>query len=121
MSISSNNLIINISDATNFYIGQKVSIAGLLPFTQIYRYNQGGIMTFTANSSFIKFSVNCNINYPQSSYSKIDTSKLYVTISGITGNGLTTYIGNIPINLINKIQQIYLTSDYDASGTINTF
>ena len=121
MSISSNNLIINISDATNFYIGQKVSIAGLLPFTQIYRYNQGGIMTFTANSSFIKFSVNCNINYPQTSYSKIDTSKLFVTISGITGNGLTTYIGNIPINLINKIQQIYLTSDYDASGTINTF
>lgn len=121
MSIISNNLIINVLDSTNFYVGQKVSIAGLLPFTQIYRYNQGGIMTFTQGSQFIKFYVNCNINYPQSSYSKIDTTKLYVTISGVTGNDLTTYIGNIPINLINKTQQIYLTSDYDISGTINTF
>jgi hypothetical protein len=121
MSISANNLIINLTDSTNFYIGQKVSIAGLLPYTQIYRYNLNGIMTFTANSSYIKFSVNCNINYPQSSYQKIDTSKLYVTISGITGNDLSTYIGNIPINLINKTQQIYLTSDYDSSGTLNTF
>ena len=121
MSIIANNFIINVSDSTNFYIGQKVTIAGLLPFTQIYRYNKNGIMTFTANSSYIKFSVNCNINYPQSSYQKIDTSKLYVAISGITGNDLTTYIGNIPINLINKTQQIYLTSDYDSSGTINTF
>jgi len=121
MSIVSNNLIINVSDSTNFYIGQKVSIAGLLPFTQIYRYNQGGVMKFTQGSQFIKFSVNCNINYPQTSYSKIDTSKLFVSISGITGNDLTTYIGNIPINLINKTQQIYLLSDYDTSGTINTF
>lgn len=121
MSISANNFIINVTDSTNFYIGQKVTIAGLLPYTQIYRYNQNGIMTFTANSSFIKFSVNCNINYPQLSYQKIDTSKLYVVISGIIGNDLTTYIGNIPINLINKTQQIYLTSDYDISGTLNTF
>jgi hypothetical protein len=121
LSIISNNLIINIIDPTNFYIGQKVSIAGLLPYTKIYRYNQGGIMTFINASQFIKFSINCNINYPQSSYSKIDISKLFVTISGITGNDLSTYIGNIPINLINKTQQIYLTSDYDISGTINTF
>ena len=78
-------------------------------------------MTFVQGSQFIKFSVNCNINYPQSSYSKIDITKLFVSISGITGNDLSTYIGNVPINLINKIQQIYLTSDYDISGTINTF
>jgi hypothetical protein len=121
LSIVENYLLINVSDASNFYVGEKVSIAGLLPFTQIYRYNQNGIMTFTNNSSYIKFSVNCNITYPQSTYSKIDISKLYVTISGVTGNDLSTYIGNIPINLINKTQQIYLTSDYDLSGTINTF
>lgn len=120
-SIVSNQLIISVQDATLFYIGQKISIAGLLPFTQIYRYNQNNYMLFTLNSLYIKFSVNPNITFPQSSYAKIDTTKIYVTISGIAGNDLSSYIGNIPINLINKTQQIYFTSDYDISGTLNTF
>ena len=126
MSISANNLIINVVDSTQFYVGQKVSIAGLLTFTQIYRYNDTGydgtgLMVFTKNSPYIKFKVNPNITYPVSSYAKIDTTKLYVAISGIIGDFPDTYIGNIPVNLINKTQQIYLTSDYDLSGTLNTF
>ena len=121
LSIQSNSLIITITDPTQFYVGQKVSIAGLLPLTKIYRYNSGGIMTFYAGSSYVKFSLNANLNYPQSSYSSLDTSKLYVTISGIVGNNLSTYIGNIPINLINKTQQIFFTSDYDSTGTLDTF
>jgi hypothetical protein len=121
LSIQSNNLIITMPNVTNFFVGQKVVISGLLPLTQIYRYNQNNLITFVQNSQYVKFSINGNITYPQSIYSKIDTGKLYVSISGITGNSLSSYIGNIPINLINKTQQIYFTSDYDVYGVENCF
>ena len=36
---------------------------------------------------------------------------MFVSIDNVIGNDLTSYIGNIPINLINKTHRIYLIKD----------
>lgn len=49
-------------------------------------------------------------------------NKQKILISGIVGTSRNdSYIGNIPINILNKIHEIYLISNVDLSGSDNYF
>lgn len=121
-SFNQNYLEINVTDET-FYIGQKIIISGLSSLDKVYRYTtQNNLIKFYENSSFVEIGINGNLVYDISSYDKIDTTKVFVTLDDIVGNNLTSYIGNVPINLLNKTHQLYLIKDSDAtSANINKF
>jgi hypothetical protein len=121
-NFNQNFLEISISDES-FYVGQKIIISGLTGLQKTYRYNsQTNIIKFHQDSAFVEFGINGNLVYDLSSYDKIDTQKLFVTIDNIVGNNFTSYIGNIPINLLNKTHQIFLIKDNDISTTdLNKF
>ena len=121
-SFNQNYLEINITDET-FYIGQKIIISGLSSLDKVYRYNtQNNLIKFYENSSFVEIGINGNNVYDISSYDKIDTTKVFVTLDDIVGNNLTSYIGNVPINLLNKTHQMYLIKDGDVTtANINKF
>ena len=121
-SFNQNYLEINITDET-FYIGQKLIISGLSSSDKVYRYTtQNSLIKFYENSSFVEIGINGNLVYDLSSYDKMDTSKVFVTLDDIVGNNLTSYIGNVPINLLNKTHQMYLIKDGDINtANINKF
>jgi hypothetical protein len=111
LSYSGNYLEISVKD-DSFYIGQKISINGLYGLEKSYKKTTSNtIINFIANSEFVEINVNANLVYESSLYSKIDTEKMFVSIDNIPGNNLSSYIGNIPINLLNKTHQIYLIKD----------
>ena len=108
LSIRGNYLFIKINDES-LYIGQKIIISGLYGSEKTYKKTPSNdYIKFYANSQFVEINVNANLTYPIQNYSKIDTSKMFVILDNIVGNNLTSYIGNIPINLINKTHRIYL-------------
>jgi hypothetical protein len=114
-TFNQNYLEINISDES-FYVGQKIIISGLSSLEKVYRYTtQNYIIKFYENSSFVEIGINGNLVYDLSSYDKIDMTKVFVTLENIVGNNLSSYIGNIPINLLNKTHQIYLIKDNDIT------
>jgi hypothetical protein len=116
LSLNGNLLTISINmiDPTIFYIGQKITLEGVISYNQTFRQNSSNQnIQLIQNSPYIIINQNANISYPSSIYSNIDSSKLFVTISGIMGNNLTSYIGNVPISFLNKTHQIYLI---DANG-----
>ncbi len=120
-SFNQNYLEIAIQDES-FYVGQKIIISGLTSLEKIYRYTTvNNLIKFYENSAFVEIGINGNLIYDISGYSKIDTTKMFVTLSDIVGNNLTSYIGNVPINLLNKTHQIYLLKDSDTIGNQNKF
>ena len=120
-NFNQNYLEINISDES-FYIGQKIVLGGLSSLEKIYRYTTtNNLIKFYEGSAYVEIGINGNLVYDISGYSKIDTSKMFVTLSDIVGNSLTSYIGNVPINLLNKTHQIYLLKDSDVIGNQNKF
>lgn len=117
-SFNKNYLEINILDE-KLYIGQKISISGLYSLEKICRYTTtNNIIKFYENSSFVEIGINGNIIYDISNYNSIDTKKVFVILSDIIGNNRSSYIGNIPINLLNKTHQMYLIKD-DSITTAN--
>ena len=111
---------------SEFSINQKISIEGLQPLTKKFNYKPGNnLIVFTQNSPYVQINVNGNLIYPADgnpvNYSVIDTTKLFVELAEIEGNSLSSYIGNIPINLLNKIHRMYLLTDTDLSGNDNRF
>lgn len=121
LKMKNNKFIIKINPDI-FYVNQKISIEGIQPLNKQYYHKENiGLLIFTANSSYVQINVNANLTYPLLLYPAIDTTKLFVTIANIEGNDLSSYIGNIPISLLNKIHQIYLVSDTDTTGNINRF
>jgi len=119
LSLNSNLLSISINtiDPTNFYIGQKITLEGVPSYTQTFRQNSSNQnIKLNLNSPYVNINQNPNLSYPSTIYSNIDPTQMFVTISGIVGNNLTSYIGNIPISYLNKTQQIFLV---DANGNVN--
>lgn len=80
------------------------------------------ILYFTNNSSYVKisssfFDNDINVN----ELSTIDTTNLFIEISGFKGNVINSYFDNLPINIINKLHRIYLSDDNtDTIPNINT-
>ena len=120
-SFNGNYLQILVKDES-FYIGQKIIISGLTSLEKIYKYSvSNNLIKFYENSAFVEIKINGNLVYDITSYSKIDTTKVFVTLSNIIGNNLTSYIGNIPINLLNKTHRMYLLKDTDIIGNSTKF
>jgi hypothetical protein len=119
--ILDNKFIIKVS-SPNFYINQKISLEGLQPLVKKYNYKYGNnFIKFIQNSPYVEINTNGNLVYDSNLYYKIDTNKLYVELNNIEGNNLSSYIGNIPISLLNKIHRMYLITDTDISGNSNKF
>jgi hypothetical protein len=114
------NIKINNDD---LYVGQKIIISGLYGSEKTYKKTMSNdYIKFYPNSQFVEINVNANISYLPDKYSKIDTSKMFVNLDNIVGNNLTSYVGNIPINLINKTHRIYLiNTDTNAQPDLNKF
>jgi hypothetical protein len=120
LSLNANLLTISINtiDPTIFYIGQKIILEGITSYVQTFRQNSSNLnIQFNTNSIFVNINQNPNLSYPLSIYANIDSTQMFVTISGILGNNLTSYIGNIPISYLNKTHQIYLIN---SNGNYNT-
>jgi len=119
--IGTNTLRININNKQvsnnndnnkSFYIGQKIAIEGVQPLQKKYKYTSDNLLIeFTNSSPNVDIKLNANLNISPSNYKFIDTSKMFVELANIEGNDLSSYIGNIPISLLNKKHQIYLYSD----------
>ena len=101
--IGTNTLRINISDTKQFYVGQKIAIEGVQPLEKKYKYTLDNLLIeFTNGSPNVNIKLNANLNIDSSEYKFIDTSKMFVELANIEGNDLSSYIGNIPISLLNK-------------------
>ena len=83
--------------------------------------SNNNFIKFINNSPYVQINTNGNLTYPVNKYPDIDTTKLFVELSNIEGNDLSSYIGNIPISLLNKVHQMYLISDTDTTGNNNRF
>jgi len=119
--IEENKFKISLKDSS-FYIGQKISIEGLQPLTVKHKYTNSNLfMKFTENSPYVEINTNGNLTFDVSKYTDIDTSKLLVELGNIEGNNLSSYIGNIPINLLNKKHRMYLINNTDISGNNKFF
>ena len=106
----------------DFYVNQKISIEGLQPLVKKYNYkSSNGFIKFTAGSPYLEINTNGNLIYNVLMYPTIDTQKLFVELGNIEGNDLSSYIGNIPIGLLNKVHQMYLLSDTNLTGDVNKF
>ncbi len=120
-NFNGNYLEVNVKD-DSFYIGQKITINGLEGLEKLYRKTTSNtLINFLLDSPYVEININANIVYDVSSYAKIDTSKMFVSIDNVIGNDLTSYIGNIPINLINKTHRIYLIKDTTTAASNTKF
>jgi hypothetical protein len=146
LNIYGNILKIKVDPSTinDFLVGQKITINNLFDKKNTYRiskivdlsgnisYKNINIITFVKNKDYVQINLNSNTNISSKLFSSIDTSKMFVNISGILGNvnytPLTTqeindfttfnlhnpvytetsYINNIPIYYLNGPHQIYL-------------
>jgi hypothetical protein len=121
LTIVGNHLFIKLKD-DSLYVGQKIIISGLYGSEKTYKKTVSNeYIKFYQNSQFVEINVNANLSYILSNYAKIDTSKMFVILDNIVGNNLTSYIGNIPINLINKTHRIYLINTDSNSYGENKF
>jgi hypothetical protein len=139
------SIYVGPSSINDFSSGQKITINNLFEKENTYRiskvtdiptgnitYKNINLITFIKNKDYVQINLNPNINISEKLFSSIDTSKMFVTISGILGNvdyspltsqeinnfntfnlnepiyTETSYINNIPIYYLNGPHQIYL-------------
>lgn len=97
---------------------------GLLTNDKITISNVNGSEFFLRELNITKDSTYVKINHPDHNMNPFDLSKIYINyqiqISGITNNGLT-YIGNVPLNVLNGYQTIYFNTDNSLTYDVNFY
>jgi hypothetical protein len=138
---SSQKQLVKINIPNNsFSINEIFTLTGVEKKTTVVRASST-TMVFTVGSEYVKIPANPNvlITLPQQptiinnvitktktqlqfeTLEAIDTTYMYVEISGFLGYPTTNYYGNIPINVINNTQQIYFTNPDDVTTITETY
>jgi len=115
LTISNDLLWISIPDH-NLSINDKICLSGLTYKEKTIRtmIERGNVRSygieFTVGSKYAKIKTSPNISVTMLGTNAIsyDTSNMYVDISGLKGNPIEAFIGNIPVNQLNKSQRVLL-------------
>lgn len=111
----------------NFNVSDNIILSGVQQFSIILRtYDDSGNspFTFTTGSQYLQIvfpnatQIMQNVyngTYNGFPWTSTDSQDLFINISGFNGSSSTNpYIGNIPINTLNTIQQVYFTTPTQA-------
>ena len=104
--VSGSNILTVYQPNNNFAVNDNIIIQGVLAQTIYLNPNSLSLISGTTYIKINQTGQNLIFNF---------LSPAYIKISGIVGTTNASYVGNVPINSINGIQQIY----YSINGSNN--